>query len=159
MAEIKIRKGKKEDLPAVHQLICELAEYEKAADQVETTVEEMEEDAFGHDPVFGFFVAEKEGEIAGIALYYIKYSTWKGRALYLEDFVVKEEFRRLGIGAMLFEELILMAQQKHYRRMEWLVLDWNEPALKFYEKYDANLDPTWINGQFDYRQLQSFKAK
>ncbi|MFZ6051849.1 GNAT family N-acetyltransferase [Halocola ammonii] len=154
-----IRKGTVEDLPGVYDLILELAEYEKAADQVETSVEEMERDAFGENPVFDFFVAEVDEEIAGVALYYIKYSTWKGRGLYLEDFVVRQQHRGKGIGALLFEQLLKLAKEKGYRRMEWLVLNWNEPALNFYRKYGADLDPEWINGQFNYEQLQAFNLE
>jgi GNAT superfamily N-acetyltransferase len=159
MSQPIIRKGTKDDLAGVFALIRELAEYEKAADQVETTLEEMEVDAFGENPVFDFFVAEVDGEIAGVALYYIKYSTWKGRGLYLEDFVVRENQRGKGIGAKLFEAILNLAKENGYRRMEWLVLDWNEPALNFYRKYGANLDPEWVNGQFNYEQLQSFNTE
>src|SRR5690606_7205909 len=132
-----IRKGEKRDLPATLGLIRELAIYEKEPNAVETTVESMTADGFGPDKIFGLFVAEMNGEIIGIALFYAKYSTWKGRCLYLEDLVVKESLRRHGIGAKLFEKVMEEARQRGSKRMEWQVLDWNEPAICFYKKYGA----------------------
>src|SRR5690606_32090081 len=149
-----IRKGERRDLPATLELIRELAIYEKEPDAVETTVDSMTVDGFGSDKIFGFFVAEIAGEIVGIALFYEKYSTWKGRCLYLEDLVVKESFRRHGIGAKLFERVMDEARQRGSKRMEWQVLDWNEPAICFYKNYGAKLDGEWINGVLTEKGLQ-----
>lgn len=153
---LTIRKGTKKDLPATLKLIKELAVYEKAPNEVENTIEEMIKDGFTENPIYYLLVAEENETIKGIAIYYYKYSTWKGKCLFLEDIVVTESERGKGIGAKLFEEVILIAKEKKVRRMEWQVLDWNEPAINFYKKYNANLDPEWINGKLVYSQLQEF---
>lgn len=153
---ITIRKGEKQDLPQVLELIRELATYEKAADQVENNLKEMEEDGFGSHPVFGFFVAQENNQIIGLALYYFKYSTWKGKCVFLEDIIVTEKERGRGIGAQLFEEVVKVAKECGARRMEWQVLDWNEPAIGFYKKYNSHFDPEWINCKLVYDQIQSF---
>lgn len=152
--KITIRTGTREDLPQVLALIEELAKYEREPEAVENTVERMEEDGFGPEKVFDFLVAELDGEIVGLALYFWSYSTWKGRCLYLEDLVITEAYRRYGIGKMLFQELIKIAKKKDARRMSWQVLEWNEPAIEFYKKIGAELDPEWINGRLSYEQLQ-----
>ena len=157
MVDIKIRKGTEKDLPQVLGLIKELAEYERAPNEVEVTVEEMQNWGFGKEKLFDFFVAENENKIVGIALYYFKYSTWKGKCLFLEDIIVTEAFRRYGLGSKLFNEVVTVAKQLKVRRMEWQVLEWNEPAINFYKKYEANLDPEWVNGKLTYRQLQYHK--
>lgn len=154
---IKIRKGTEADLPQVLALVKELAVYEKAPLEVEVTLEEMQNWGFGKDKIFEFFVAENENKIVGIALYYYKYSTWKGKCLFLEDIVITEAFRRYGLGSKLFNEVVLVAKEQKVRRMEWQVLEWNEPALNFYKKYDSHLDAEWINGKLTFQQLQSFK--
>lgn len=154
--ELHIRTGTREDLPATLKLIQELADYERASDQVVVTIAELERDGFGDEKVFDFFVAEANQEVIGIALYYTKYSTWQGRCIYLEDIVVSETFRGKGVGSMLFEAVALEAKSRKVRRMEWQVLDWNEPAIRFYKKYHSNLDPEWINGKLVYEQLQNF---
>lgn len=141
-----IRKGEKTDLPAALKLIRELAVYEKAPDAVKTTVQSMEVDGFGPDKVFDFWVCEVAGEIVGIALTYVRYSTWNGRCLYLEDLVVSESHRGKGYGALLFERVLRETREKGYAQMQWQVLDWNEPAIAFYNKYEAMLDNEWING-------------
>lgn len=148
-----IREGKKEDLPHVLELIVELAEYEKAADQVENTVAMMEEDGFGENPIYGLFVAEnKSGEIVGIAIYYYRYSTWKGKRIYLEDLVVSEKHRGQGTGKLLFDAVIKKGKQENCTGIMWQVLDWNEPAINFYKKYyNAFLDGEWINCSIDLR--------
>ena len=156
MIDIKIRKGIEADLEQVLTLVKELATYEKAPNEVEVTLAEMQNWGFGNDKVFEFFVAQHEAKIIGIALYYYKYSTWKGKCLFLEDIIVTESYRRYGLGTKLFNEVALIAKQKQVRRMEWQVLDWNEPALNFYKKYNAHLDGEWINGKLTYNQLQSF---
>jgi len=156
MIDIKIRKGTEADLPQVLGLVKELAVYEKAPDEVEVTVSEMQNWGFGKDKVFEFFVAEDKTNIIGIALYYYKYSTWKGKCLFLEDIIITEKYRRYGLGSKLFNEVALIAKKQQVRRMEWQVLDWNEPAINFYKKYNAHLDVEWINGKLTHAQLQSF---
>ena len=155
--EITVREGQREDVPQVLSLIKELAEYEKEPEAVVVTEEELTRDGFGENPIYGLFVAEANDEIVGIALYYEKYSTWKGRCIFLEDMVVRESFRGKGIGAQLFEEVIEVAKVKKARRMEWQVLDWNEPAIRFYKRYNAHLDPEWINGKFVEEQIRNFR--
>ena len=151
---IQIRKGERKDIPDVLKLIKELAVYEKAPDEVVTTVDELTEDGFGVKPVFDVIVAEMDKKVVGFALYYTSYSTWKGKALYLEDFIVNEPYRKHGIGKMLFDEVLKVAKERKVRRMEWQVLDWNEPAINFYKKYNATLDDEWLNGRLFYDDIQ-----
>ncbi len=151
-----IRKGTKEDIPGVLALIKELAEYEKAPNEVVITVEQLKEDGFGENPIYGLFVAELDEKIVGIALYYWKYSTWKGKCLFLEDIIVTESLRGQKIGAKLFEEVVKVAKQAKVKRLEWQVLNWNEPAINFYKKYNAHLDDEWLNGKLVFEQLQKF---
>lgn len=132
-------------MAAVHGLIVDLAAYEKAANQVETTVESMIRDGFGEHPLFECYVAEMDDGIVGIALYYWRYSTWKGRCLYLEDIVVRENLRGKGIGKALFEKLYEVARENKCALITWQVLDWNESAISFYKKFGASFDPEWIN--------------
>jgi GNAT superfamily N-acetyltransferase len=153
---IQLRVGTKKDLPQVLELVRELAVYEKAPQEVAVTVAEMENWGFGEDKIFDFFVAEQNEKIVGIAVYYYKYSTWKGKCLFLEDIIVTEHLRGKGIGKILFEAVARVAKEKKVRRMEWQVLEWNTPAIKFYEKYDAHLDPEWINGKLTENELQKF---
>jgi len=153
-----VRPGRAEDVPSIFNLITELAIYEKAGREVTNSPEKILEDGFGENPIFGLFVAENHlQKIVGMALYYTKYSTWKGRCLFLEDIIVTEECRGKGIGARLFEEVIRVARSANAGRLEWQVLDWNEPAIRFYKKYGASLDPEWLNGKFTFDQLQSFQ--
>jgi GNAT superfamily N-acetyltransferase len=154
---ILIRKGEPADLPRALDLVKELALYEKAPHEVENTVEEMLRDGFGEQPVFHLLVAEANGVVEGIAIWYYKYSTWKGKCIFLEDIVVTEAARGKGIGSLLFEAVMVQAKQDKARRMEWQVLDWNEPAIRFYKKYNAHLDPEWINGKLVFDQLQNFQ--
>jgi GNAT superfamily N-acetyltransferase len=154
-----IRKGEKKDLSDVLILIKELAIFERAENEVETSVESMEMDAFGAHKLFNFLVAETVNGIVGTAVYFYTYSTWKGKTLYLEDIVVTQSYRRNGIGTLLFEELLKIAQTEKVRRMSWQVLNWNEPAIQFYRKIDANFDDEWINCKLTFEQLQNFKFK
>ncbi len=147
---VKIRQGKKEDLPRVLELIKELALYEKAPEQVTNTLEQMEKDGFGKNPIFGFIVAENDGVIEGLSLYYYRYSTWKGKRLWLEDLIVTESQRGLGTGKQLFERTLEIAKEDGCSGMVWQVLDWNEPAINFYKKYQAQLDEEWINCSIDF---------
>lgn len=146
--ETIIRAAKDKDFEAVHQLIIELAVYEKEPDQVETSPDSLRENACGKNPLVHILVAEKQGVIVGFALYYFAYSTWKGKSLYLEDFVVSESNRRQGIGERLFEAVMSEAKSADCQRMDWQVLDWNEPAINFYKKHKANLEAGWLNGRF-----------
>ena len=140
-----IRKGLPEDIAESLQLVKELATFELAPNEVEVTIHEMMNWGFGPDKLFDFFVAEKNNAIIGIALYYYKYSTWKGKCLFLEDLIVTENERGKGIGKLLFNEVINVAKLEKVRRMEWQVLDWNKNAIDFYKTYHANLDGEWIN--------------
>ncbi|MFI5148999.1 MAG: GNAT family N-acetyltransferase [Bacteroidia bacterium] len=154
--EIKIRKGYKEDLPAILGLIRELATFEKATDEVEVSLEDLEEDGFGERPIFRFVVAETDERIVGMALYYIKYSSWKGKCVFLEDIIVTESFRRYQIGKKLFSEVVKAAKQMRVKRVEWQVLDWNAPAIRFYENYDTQFMKEWISCRLTEEQINSF---
>ena len=140
-----IRKGTKLDLPSVLDLINELALFEKAPEQVINTVNDMEKDGFGKNPVFNFYVAELNNTIVGIAVYFIKYSTWKGKGLYLDDLFVTEKFRGKGIGKKLFDIIIEEAKNENAKQLHWQVLDWNTPAINFYKKYGATVDAEWLD--------------
>ena len=142
---IQIRRAKKEDCARILDLVKELARYEKAPNEVNVTLEHFEQSGFGYKPVWWAFVAEVDGVIQGFALYYIRFSTWKGQRMYLEDFYVTEDMRRTGLGKLLFERLIKEAQRKKFNGIQWQVLEWNEPAINFYKKYNAVFDPEWYN--------------
>lgn len=150
---IEIRKGTQTDIPSALILVKELAEYEKAPNEVEVTIAEMTEWGFGADKQFDFYVALLDGVIVGIALYYFKYSTWKGKCLFLEDIIVTESQRGKGLGKLLFDKVVQVSKEMKVRRMEWQVLDWNTPAIEFYNKYDATLDGEWINCKLTNHQL------
>ncbi|TGE20451.1 GNAT family N-acetyltransferase [Hymenobacter aquaticus] len=157
MANITIRRGRPDDLARVHELIVELAIYERAPEEVTNTLADMHRDGFGSEPIFGFFVAETpEQGILGIALFYTAYSTWKGRMLYLEDLVVTEAARGTGIGKKLFDAVVAEARRTGAYRLKWQVLEWNEPAIGFYKRIGANLDPEWFNGNMTADQLQAY---
>jgi len=145
MTQLKIRPAVKSDMAAVHEMIAMLAVYERQPDAVTNKIEHLTNDGFGEHPKFSCLVAEFDKQIAGFALYYPTYSTWVGPCLYLEDLLVKEEYRGKGIGGMLFEEVLEIAKQKGVKRFSWQVLEWNEPAIKFYKKYNAVLDSEWVN--------------
>lgn len=145
-----LRKGHEADLPRILELIKELALFEKAPEQVINTVDKMKQDGFGENPVYWFFVAEHKGEIIGTAIYYLRYSTWKGVRLYLEDLIVTENARGIGAGKMLFEACIEEGKAQGYSGIAWQVLDWNTPALDFYKNYGSDLDGEWINGSLDF---------
>lgn len=151
---ISIRKGTESDIVQAISLIKELAIYEKAPDEVEVTPTEMLAWGFGSNKIFDFFVAEENNIIIGMALYYYKYSTWKGKCLFLEDIIVTESQRGKGIGKLLFDKIIEVSKEANVRRMEWQVLDWNTPAINFYKKYAATLDGEWINGKLTNDQLE-----
>jgi GNAT superfamily N-acetyltransferase len=144
-----IRRAIKEDCPAMLDLIRELALYEKAPQEVTVDPKHFEESGFGEKPVWWAFVVEDESQLSNpvvaFALYYIRYSTWKGQVMYLEDILVTESMRGKGIGKMLMDRLIDEAKEKGFKRITWQVLDWNEPAINFYKKFNASFDPEWIN--------------
>ena len=154
---INIRKGEKKDLPGVLALVHELAEFEKAPDAVTNTVADMEMDGFGERPVFGFHVAEDNGRIVGMALYFVKYSTWKGRGFYLDDIVVTEKYRSKGIGKRLFDEYVREAKAAGARQLHWQVLDWNKRAIKFYERLHARIEPEWWDCKMDEEEIVKYK--
>jgi GNAT superfamily N-acetyltransferase len=151
---MNIREGKKQDLTRILELIRELAEFEKASHEVTNTVALMEKDGFGANPIYGFFVAEDLGHIVGLSLYYWRYSTWKGKRLYLEDIIVTESQRGRGIGKLLFEYTMQKALAENCTGMMWQVLDWNEPAINFYKKYGAKLDSEWVNCSLESSQIE-----
>ena len=151
-----IREGRKADLPRVFELVKELATFEKAPHEVTNSVAKMEEDGFGSHPVYGFFVAENGTGIVGLSLYYWRYSTWKGKRLYLEDIIVTESVRGQGIGKMLFDRTMQHSLDQHCTGMMWQVLDWNEPAINFYKKYGSKLDGEWINCHLEDKQILDY---
>lgn len=142
---ISIRRAVKEDCSRLLDLVKELALYEKAPQEVTVTLDHFIDSGFGSNPVWWSFVAEEDGVILGFALYYIRYSTWKGQRMYLEDILVTEQARGKGIGKLLFDQLIEEAKEKKLSGIVWQVLDWNEPAINFYKKYNAHFDAGWIN--------------
>jgi GNAT superfamily N-acetyltransferase len=143
--EIKITRTTKEDCPRLLELINELAAYEKAPQEVTVTLEHFIESGFGEKPVWWAFAAEADGRIEGFALYYIRYSTWKGQRMYLEDIIVTEKMRSKGLGKLLLDRLIEEAKEKKLSGIVWQVLEWNEPAINFYKKYNASFDGEWVN--------------
>lgn len=153
-SEINIRTGTKTDLPQILELIRELAHYEKSPSEVEVTLTEMENWGFGKNKLFDFFVTQENNSIIGLALYYYKYSTWKGKCMFLEDIIVTERCRGKGVGRLLFDKVVSVAKNQEVRRLEWQVLEWNEPAIKFYKKFDAVLDEEWINCKLTDLQLK-----
>jgi len=150
MNNILLRKGTPSDIPELLDLIKELAAYEKEPEAVIVTEKILLEDGFGDNAIFDFLVVEKDGIVAGIALYYTKYSTWKGRCLYLEDIIVKESERMNGFGSMLLKELVSIAEKTGVKRLEWQVLDWNEPAINFYKKHKTIIDGDWLNCKVEF---------
>ena len=150
-----IRIGTINDLPQVLNLIKDLAAFENEPYEVEVTIAEMQNWGFGKDKIYDFFVIEIDNKIIGLALYYFKYSTWKGKCLFLEDIIVKENVRNKGYGKKLFNAVVEVAKNTGVKRMEWQVLDWNKNAIEFYNKYQANLDSKWLNCKLNYSQIQS----
>ena len=144
-----LRKAEKRDVPAMLKLIQELADFEKAPQEVTVDPAHFEASGFGPQPVWWAFVVEDdrlaENPVVGFALYYIRYSTWKGQVMYLEDIIVTSTYRGKGIGKMLMDKLIEEAREKGFKRITWQVLEWNEPAIRFYKKYNAQFDPEWVN--------------
>ena len=146
---LTIRKAQIGDEIAIFQLIRELAIYEKAPEEVSNTIENLKQHLF-QEQLCSAIVASKNNQIIGFALYYTSYSTWKGKCLYLEDFYVKKEFRQIGVGSLLFKDIIKIAEKCKAKRLDWKVLDWNDTAIDFYKKHKAELDSQWINGRITF---------
>jgi GNAT superfamily N-acetyltransferase len=146
MNNYRLRKAEKEDCARLLELIQELAEYEKAPEEVTVSIDEFIDAGFGEQPVWEAFVIESDGKIQGMALYYIRYSTWKGRRIYLEDIIVTQDMRGKGYGKVLFDKVWQTCLERNYSGMVWQVLDWNTPAINFYKKYPAEFDAGWLNG-------------
>ncbi|WPP53573.1 GNAT family N-acetyltransferase [Catalinimonas niigatensis] len=155
---IIIRQGIKADLPQVLELIKELAEFEREPHEVENTLEQLEEDGFGKQPVFEFFVAEDQEskKMVGLALYFYSYSTWKGKCIYLEDLIVTQLERGKGIGKRLLDRIIVKAKEENCYRVVWQVLDWNEPAIKFYKSLGADIPKEWLTCRLVKKQIDSY---
>ena len=153
MNTLIIRKATRVDLPAVMDLIRELALFEKAPEQVTNTVASMEHDGFGEHPVFGLQVAELDGIVVGMALYFVKYSTWKGKGLYLDDLVVTATHRGKGIGSKLFDAYLQEAKSSGAKQAHWQVLDWNTPAIRLYEKLKASIEAEWLDCKMTEQQI------
>jgi GNAT superfamily N-acetyltransferase len=148
---ITIRKAVKEDCKRMLELIEELAVYEKEPTAVTVAFDHFVESGFGDTPVWWAFVAEIDGRVEGFALYYIRYSTWKGQRMYLEDLLVTEKLRGLGVGKLLFDRLMEEAKEKKFNGIAWQVLDWNEPAINFYKKLgNVNFDGEWMNCSINF---------
>ncbi|MDA6071469.1 GNAT family N-acetyltransferase [Flavobacterium sp. AC] len=156
---MNIRKGNPEDMQSVLGLIKELAIFEKEPEAVVITVDDLVRDGFGENPLFHIFVAEVEEEIVGIALYYYRYSTWKGKTIHLEDLIVKDKMRGTGLGSALYTAIMKQGKKENVRRVEWNVLDWNTPAVKFYENSGAKILEEWRVVQMDEKGINSYLAK
>ena len=156
MNEVQIRKATTADVPAMFGLVKELALFERAPEAVITTEQQMLEDGFGSDSIYKAFVAEQDGKIVGLALYYTAYSTWKGKIFYLDDIVVTESHRRFGIGRRLINEVLKAAKQDGVNQIRWQVLEWNTPAIEFYKLLGAELDPEWINCRMSKEEIEAY---
>ena len=151
-----IREGLKKDMPSVLKLIKELAHFEKEADAVEVTVQDLENDGCGNTPLFKTFVAEMDNEIVGMALFYPRYSTWKGPTIHLEDLIVTQTKRGYKIGSALYSKLIEYGYKKGVKRIEWVVLDWNKPAIDFYKKTGATILRDWDTVQLNEKAIKNY---
>ncbi|MCC9072816.1 GNAT family N-acetyltransferase [Flavobacterium sp. F-65] len=156
---MNIRKGNPEDMKAVLSLIQELAIFENEPDAVLITESDLVRDGFGENPLFHVFVAEVDTEIVGIALYYYRFSTWKGKTIHLEDLIVKDKMRGSGLGMALYSEIMEQAKKDKVRRVEWNVLNWNTPAVKFYENTGAKIFEEWRVVQMDETGIDTFLEK
>ncbi|WP_298484921.1 GNAT family N-acetyltransferase [uncultured Maribacter sp.] len=151
-----IRNSEKKDMPQVLSLINELAVFEKEEDAVEVTVEQLEKDGFGENPLFHCFVAESDSKIVGMALVYSRYSTWKGPVIHLEDLIVTEEYRGTGLGSSLLTSVVKHGKKLNVKRISWEVIDWNEPAISFYESKGANVMRDWDVVQLDAQGIEDY---
>jgi len=157
--EIILREGQKTDMSDVLLLIEELASFEKEADAVELTAEDLERDGFGPKPLFKVFIAERNSEIVGMALFYERYSTWKGRSIHLEDLIVKHQYRGEGIGKALYTKVLTYAHDEKLKRVSWEVLDWNKVAVDFYVSTGAKILDGWQVVHMNEGSLNSFIAQ
>ena len=157
--EYNIRKAIEKDMPAVMELIKELAAFENEPEEVITTVDTLKKEGFGDNPLFMCFVAEVEGVIEGIALVYYRFSTWKGRTLHLEDLIVRKDKRGTGLGSALFKKVISFAKDQGLQRVEWVVLDWNQNAIDFYERSGATILRDWYTVQMSAEGMEKFIAR
>ncbi|HLV38044.1 GNAT family N-acetyltransferase [Xanthomarina sp.] len=157
--QILIRKAKKEDMLAVYNLIKALAIFEKEPDAVEIKPADLEHDGFGQDPKFTCFVAEVNNKIEGMALVYMRYSTWKGPVLHLEDLVVTQEMRGMQIGTKLLDQVVVYGHQLGVKRISWDVIDWNEDAIAFYEKKGAKVMRDWDLVQLNEEGIKAYLSK
>jgi len=156
--DIKIRQASKDDCGQLLEMVRGLALFEKAPHEVTVTLDEFTDAGFGSYPVWTAFVAEVDGRLEGFALYYVRFSTWKGCRMYLEDFYVNESLRGKGVGTMLFERIIHEAREKKFNGISWQVLDWNEPAINFYKKYNARFEGEWINVSLSGDQISESRV-
>lgn len=151
-----LRKAKKQDAQDILNLIQELATFEKEPDAVAVTVEDLQRDGFGDNPLFSCFVAETDTGIVGMALFYFRYSTWKGKTVHLEDLIVKSEHRGKGVGKALYEKVLQFSAAENVKRVEWVVLNWNKNAIVFYENNGAQVLKDWYLVQMDENRICSF---
>ena len=156
MKDLIIRTALPSDMEAVLSMIKELADFEKALDQVKITSEQLIEDGFGSSPLYQSIIAVYKGEISAYAIYYFGYSTWNGKTLYLEDLMVKSDYRRNGIGQKLFEYIVKIAKDQKVKRLDWQVLNWNHSAIEFYKKNKASFDDEWLNGRLFSLDLKNY---
>ncbi|OIQ37540.1 MAG: GNAT family N-acetyltransferase [Bacteroidetes bacterium MedPE-SWsnd-G1] len=153
---MSIRKAIKSDASSILKLIQHLADFENEPDEVEVTKEDIESDGFGVNPLFNAFVAEVDNEVVGMALYYYRYSTWKGKTIHLEDLIVREDMRKKNIGGLLYQSIMKQAFKENVRRVEWVVLDWNTPARNFYLNSGAKILEGWETVQMDKNGIVNF---
>ena len=153
---MKIRKATQRDMPFVLELIQELAAFEREPEAVEVTVDDLIRDGFSEPPLFNCLVAENENTIIGMALFYYRYSTWKGKTIHLEDLIVQANQRGTGAGFALYQEVIKQGKKDNVRRIEWNVLDWNTPAIAFYEKSGAKVLSDWRVVHMDENGIEQF---
>lgn len=156
---IKIRKGTKKDLSKVLELIKELADYEGELKEVSISKKDLEKYGFCENPLYFFLVAESDSDVIGLAIYFMHFSTWKGKCLYLEDLIVSNKYRRQGVGTLLFENLIKIANKENIRRIMWQVLYWNKSAINFYKKFDATVSNSWLNGKLTDLEITKLSKK
>lgn len=155
---ITLRKATKQDIGTIYALIKELAVYERAPLEVTVTLADLENDGFGEHPIFEVILAEENNTVLGMAFYFYSYSTWKGKCIYLEDIIVTEASRGNGIGKLLFDAVVKKAGEIDAKRLQWQVLDWNEPAINFYKKYNASLDSTWLTCRLTSEQIKKLNV-
>ncbi len=156
MMQISLRTATKEDIKEIFELIRELAIYEKAEHEFTLTEEQLIMDGFGEYPLFHILLAEFENNVVGMSFWFYSYSTWKGKCMYLEDLIVKKEFRGKGVGKILFDATIKEAYKTNAQRLMWQVLDWNTPAIDFYKSFGASIEEEWYNGRMTRPQLENY---